>query len=59
MAARLEQAAKQENADAVRKEHTEMLALYKQTAGVILSVCTEGSALPAENDGVIEFMPDE
>jgi len=59
MAARLEQAAKQENADAVRKEHAEMLALYKQTAGAILTVCTEDSALPAENDGVFEFMPDE
>ena len=59
MAARLEQAAKQEDADTVRKEHAEMLTLYKQTAGAILSVCTEESALPAENDGVIEFMPDE
>ena len=57
-AARLEQAAKQNDAEAVRREHADMLALYKQTAGAILSVCTEDSALPAENDGVFEFMPD-
>ena len=58
MAARLEQAARREDADAVRKEHTELLALYGKTAEAILSVCDSDTLSAAEDDGVIEFMPD-
>ena len=58
-AARLEQAAKQEDAETLHREHDEMLALYTRTADAILSCCTEDNISPAENDGVLEFMPDE
>lgn len=59
LAAHLEQAAKQEDAEAVRLDHAEMLSLYTRTADAILSCCTEDSLSPAENDGILEFMPEE
>ncbi len=59
LAAHLEQAAKDGDADAVRSEHGEMLSLYTRTAKAILSCCTADVVSPQETDGVIEFMPDE
>lgn len=59
LAAHLEQAAKQEDAEAVRRDHSEMLSLYTRTADAILSCCSEDSISPSENDGIFEFMPDE
>ena len=59
LAAHLEQAAKQENAEAVRQDHAEMLSLYARTADAILSCCTEDIIPSAEDNGVFEFMPDE
>ena len=59
LAAHLEQAAKQEDAESVRRDHPEMLALYNRTADAILSCCSEDSISPSENDGIFEFMPDE
>ncbi len=58
MAARLEHAARREDPEAVRQEHTQLLSLYNRTADAILSTCTEDTVTPAENDGVIEFMPE-
>ena len=59
LAASLEQAAREENGEAVRQGHAEMLSLYTRTAEAILSVCTEDTVSPPEDGGVIEFMPDE
>ena len=59
LAAHLEQAAKQEDAEAVRRDHAEMLSLYARTADAVLSCCTEDKASPGDNDGILEFMPDE
>ena len=59
MAAKLEQAAKREDAETVRRGHPGLIGLYRRTADVILSSCTPDSASPAEDDGVIEFMPEE
>ena len=59
LAAHLEQAAMQEDAEAVRQDHAEMLSLYARTADAILSCCTEDSISSAEDNGVFEFMPDE
>ena len=56
-AARLEQAARQENAEAVRQEHADMLGQYKHITETILSVCKPDEISPAENDGVFEFEP--
>ena len=49
----------QEDAEAVRQDHAEMLSLYARTADAILSCCTEDSISSAEDTGVFEFMPDE
>ena len=57
-AARLEQAARREDADAVRREHAGLLDLYRTTAEAILSVCDTDTLPEKEEDGVIEFMPD-
>ena len=59
LAAHLEQAANQEDAEAVRQDHGEMLSLYSRTADAILSCCSDDSITSAEDDGVYEFMPDE
>ena len=59
LAARQEHAAREENGETVRQGHSEMITLYTRTAQTILSVCTEDTVLPPEDDGVIEFMPDE
>jgi len=59
LAARLEHAAHEENGETVRQGHSEMITLYTRTAQTILSVCTEDTVSPPEDDGVIEFMPDE
>ncbi|MBR3335202.1 MAG: response regulator, partial [Clostridia bacterium] len=59
LAARLEQAAKREDAEAVRQDHAEMLSLYTRTADAVLSCCTEDNTSPGENGDILEFMPDE
>ncbi|MBR2660787.1 MAG: response regulator [Clostridia bacterium] len=58
MAARLEHAARRDDPEPIQQEHAQLLSLYNRTADAILSTCTEDAVTPAENDGVIEFMPE-
>ena len=59
LAASLEQAARQEDTETLREGHEAMLSLYSRTAEAILSVCTGDTLSADENDGIIEFGPEE
>ena len=58
-AARLEQAAKQADAETIRQEHAGLIDLYRRTTDAILSVCAPENTPLAEEDGIFEFAPDE
>ena len=58
-AAAMEISAKQEDTAALRSGHVPLLALYRQTAGTVRAFCGDPEDSLPEDDGVLEFMPEE
>ena len=58
-AAAMEISAKQEDAAALRSGHVPLLALYRQAAGTVRAFCGDPEDSLPDDDGVLEFMPEE